>query len=182
MNNSVVWNADSVTKKQICEAESALYNITVTFPRGVQTVNYSLSDVQPLAKKRDLYDVADISGRADFTGGDYGVQLALPPETDALQIWYRKLSKALPISNEWAIIDSLMTLVEGECFQDTGLPSHAAPPSDDLYLWFTHDLNCPQREGSSGDTITYDCGAHGGLQVSNNDETRLDLATNATEM
>ena len=64
-NNSLVWNAYAVANEQVCESVSVLYNVSVTFPRGVQTVDYSISDARTLPRRVDIYDTIDISGAYD---------------------------------------------------------------------------------------------------------------------
>ncbi|CAN9448717.1 unnamed protein product [Alternaria alternata] len=157
-NNSLVWNAYAVANEQVCESVSVLYNVSVTFPRGVQTVDYSISDARTLPRRVDIYDTIDISGAYDDPnlnpGKLYGIQLRLPSIPEALEEWHQKVSEAIPISNEWAILDSLMPFLDKEYFHSQYLPSDALSPPELLPLQqpMVLDGKCQQIEGSPNST------------------------------
>jgi len=154
MNSSIVWIANTVVKEQVCNAQSRLYNVNVTFPRGVQTVTYLRSDAEALVRPIDIFG----QGRT--------LALELPPEKQALQSWSRELSTAVPASSEWAILDTLGTLIEGACIEEMEIPSLLSLSSDYLPLENLSDgspwSSCQQRMGPSGITIVYDCGIWSG--------------------
>ena len=157
-NNSLVWNAYAVANEQVCESVSVLYNVSVTFPRGVQTVDYSISDARTLPRRVDIYDTIDISGAYDDPnlnpGKLYGIQLRLPSIPEALEEWHQKVSEAIPISNEWAILDSLMPFLDKEYFHSQYLPSDALSPPELLPLQqpMVLDGKCQQVEESPNST------------------------------
>jgi hypothetical protein len=103
LKDTLIWNLHVVVNEQVCECLSALYNVGVTFPRGVQTVNYSLSDARKLPRKVDIYNTIDISAAYGDPNRNpskfYGLQLKLPPKPEALQDWHQKVSTAIPVSN-----------------------------------------------------------------------------------
>jgi hypothetical protein len=152
LNSGLVWNANCVIEEQICMAQSVHYDVNVTFPRGVQTVSYSLGDAKVPLTQIDIL-------RA---GSEFGLQIELPPEAKAFQDWYRELSRFIPASNEWAILDALGTLIEGTSFHLTSTPSLLLPlpgyPSLEPPLEDGTGSTCQQREGSFGPTPLYDCG------------------------
>ena len=148
LDGSLVWNAYGVRNEQVCKAKSALYNVSITFPRGIQTIDYTLSDVKT------------ISSQVDVLGARGSLRIELPPEPRALEVWYQQLATAIPISNEWAILDALGTVVEGTCTQEIPIPmgENGLPA-------------CPQRKSSSGATMFYDCGPWHIFSVSNRNKT-----------
>jgi hypothetical protein len=133
-------------------AQSVHYDVHVTFPRGVQTVSYSIGDAKVPLTQIDML-------RA---GSEFGLRIELPPEAEVFQDWYRELSRFIPASNEWAILDALGTLIEGTSFHLGSIPSFLLPlpgyPSLEPPLENGTGATCYQREGSFGATPLYDCG------------------------
>ena len=150
LNSSIVWFAHAIIKEQICNAQSLLYDVNVTFPRGVQTVGYLRSDAEALVRPIDVF------------GRESELTLELPPERQALEDWSQKVATAIPASNVWAILDTLGTLIEGECIQEMEIPlllssSPHYPPLGNLSDEIPSS-QCQQKKGSSGATAVYDCG------------------------
>jgi len=106
-SNEIVGEANCRVEEQICIAYSVLYDVTITFPRGVQTVDYSFSGAKALPRKPDAM------------GPKSALRLELPPKSQAYKDWYHELSTIIPNSNEWAILDALGALIEGTSFQAT---------------------------------------------------------------
>jgi hypothetical protein len=102
--NATSHEASVETTEQSCEAMSVLYAVEVTFPHGIRTMQHSLSDIRSLPKQKDIFD--DVTGMP-------GIGLVLPPEPQALEDWHRKILAAIPISNEWALLDALGSVLEG---------------------------------------------------------------------
>jgi hypothetical protein len=102
--NATSHEASVQTTEQSCEAMSVLYAVEVTFPHGIRTMQHSLSDIRSLPKQKDIFD--DVTGMP-------GIGLVLPPEPQALEDWHRKILAAIPISNEWALLDALGSVLEG---------------------------------------------------------------------
>jgi hypothetical protein len=152
LNSGLVWNSNCIIKEQICMAQSVHYDVNVTFPRGVQTISYSIGDAKVPLTQIDIL-------RA---GSEFGLLIELPPEAEVFQDWYRELSRFIPASNEWAILDALGTLIEGTSFHLGSIPSLLLPlpgyPSIEPPLENGTGSTCQQREGSFGPTPLYDCG------------------------
>ena len=150
LSGDLAGEANCMVEEQICIAQSVLYNASITFPRGIQTVDYTTSDSK--AHSRIV----------NARGAKPALSLVLPPDTQALHDWYQDLSSAIPASNEWALLDALGTLIEGKSFQGTS-PSLPLPTSDYPAMESTmepghySDSDCHQREGSSITTPIYDC-------------------------
>jgi hypothetical protein len=122
------------TTKQSCESVSVLYAVDVTFPRGVQTIQHSLSDVRALPKKEDIFDKVDNIMPT--------MALDLPPEPLALQDWHQRVLAALPISNEWAVLDALGSVLTGKFYERSPTP---------------HLDKCRKRNNPNNDTEIHDC-------------------------
>jgi len=169
-NGSLLWTAYSKRIEQICEAKSALYNVSITFPRGVQTVNYSLSEVKSALKQTDLL------------GTDLEILIELPPGTQVLESWYQRLATAIPMSNEWAILDALGTLIEGTCTQQLSIPELLPPssgyPPPETPTGANGQPACIQGKGSSGANMFYDCGSWLGYEVSKAQKDKVDCCIN----
>ena len=154
LSSGLVWEATCVVKEQICTAESVLYSVNVSFPRGIQTVTHSFSDPKTLPRRQAI----------DVEGGGSVVSLDLPPETQAYQNFYRELSTAIPVSNEWAILEALGGLIEGTLLHVGSIPSRLLPLPNHppleprLEQGYNSGWDCHQREGSTGPTPVYDCG------------------------
>jgi hypothetical protein len=97
------------TTEQSCEAISVLYAVEVTFPRGIRTIKYSLSDVRSLPKQNDLFE--------NVAGIFPGIGLVLPPEPQALEDWHQRILAAIPISNQWALLDALGSVLRGKFYE-----------------------------------------------------------------
>ncbi|KAI8932498.1 hypothetical protein NX059_010680 [Plenodomus lindquistii] len=139
-DNVTSYNAIVETSKQTCEAVSALFSIEVTFPRGVQTVQVSMNDIRPMPTSKDIFDKED--------SGLPGIWLVLPPESPALEDWRQRILAALPISNEWALLDALGSVLAGKFYED----SPRAFPDD-----------CQEISNPNNDTKLYDCWGWGGF-------------------
>lgn len=150
LSGDLVGEATCMVEEQICIAQSVLYNVSITFPRGVQTVDCFFSDLKALPRKVDPF------------GAELYLKLELPPEIQALHNWYQILSTSIPASNEWALLDALGALIEGKSFQGTypslpsptsGYPAMESPTEQGHH----GGSNCHQRAGSSSTTPVYDC-------------------------
>jgi hypothetical protein len=131
--NVTSYKATVETTEQSCEAVSVLYAVEVTFPRGIRTIKHSLSDTKPLPKHKDILDKEN---------GVPFIELVFPPESRALEDWHRRIRAAIPISNEWALLDALGSLLEGKFYE-------ASPRSSP---W-----QCRKGNESNNDTETQDC-------------------------
>lgn len=150
LSNEIVGEANCRVEEQICIAQSVLYNVTITFPRGVQTVDYSFSGAKALPRKFEALGVESV------------LRLELPPKRQAYEDLYHELSTILPNSNEWAILDALGAFIEGTSFQATSpsqlVPSLDHPPlQSPLEQGYHSGSNCHLSEGSSNSTPVYVC-------------------------
>jgi hypothetical protein len=97
--------------EQICKPLSVLYDVNISYPRGIQTVQYTRSDMKMLSLMRDYYK---IGYRIDSDLGYTGFYLRLPADAQALQDWNHRMRILLPLATEWALLDAL-----GEVLEDT---------------------------------------------------------------
>lgn len=141
-HNVTSYEAFVETKRQSCEAVSVLYAVDVTFPRGIQTIQHILSDEKPLPKEEDIFD--DL-GNLPLATGDSGspqMGLILSPESLAPQDLRQRLLAALPISNEWALLDALGSVLTGTFYEYSPTP----------------DLNsCEKWDSPNNDTEIHEC-------------------------
>jgi hypothetical protein len=145
--NITTYTAFVETIEQSCRADSVLYDVNVTFPRGVQKFEHSLSDARPLLTPMNI-------------GKDYGLLwFKLPPEP---QDQNHGIAALLPIFNEWALLDALGHQLTGDFYETALLPDVAEKlgygsvrkPHKDDYCQESNDLNNATR--------TLDCrGWHG---------------------
>jgi hypothetical protein len=130
-DNETTYEANMETFAQSCKPNSVLYNVTISFPRGVRQIQHTLSDARPVPDPVDVYDIDSQS-----------IQLDLPAEPQALRTWNQKVLDALPVSNEWALLDALGSVLDAEWYADTVVPS----PSE-----------CTQRDNSGDGTTIHEC-------------------------
>jgi len=142
LSNEIVGEANCRVDEQVCIAQSVLYDVTITFPRGVQTVDYSFGGARALPRK------------VEALGAESALRLELPPKSQAYKEWYDELSTIIPNSNEWAILDALGALIEGTSFQATDAsqlpPWLDYPPLQSLLEQGCHSgSDCHLSEGTS---------------------------------
>jgi hypothetical protein len=138
--NVTSYEAIVETTEQSCKAMSVLYAVKVTFSRGVRTIQHSLSDIKPLPKQKDILDEGT---------GFQGIGLDLPPRSRALEDWHQRVLAAIPISNEWALLDALGSVLTGKFYEGSPPPSLR---------------NCQKRNESNNDTEIQDCWGRGTIQ------------------
>jgi hypothetical protein len=76
-----------------------LYDVDLSFPRGLRKIEHSLSNERALLGKADILDQEGL------------LILYLPPEPQALEDWKQKVATAIPIANEWVLLDALGRLL-----------------------------------------------------------------------
>jgi hypothetical protein len=131
--NVTSYKAIVETTEQSCEAVSVLYAVEVTFPRGIRTIKHSLSDIKPLPKHKDILDKDN---------GVPSIELVFPPESRALEDWNHIIRAAIPISNEWALLDALGSVLTGKFYENSLRVSRN---------------QCRKRNESNNDTEIQDC-------------------------
>jgi hypothetical protein len=110
--------------EQSCNPVSVLYDVDISFSRGVRKIEHSQSNVEALLQKADVLDENNT------------LALTLPPGPQALQEWHQKVVTALPVVNEWAVLDALGELLVGEFYDQSryslgdGCPSERNPTYD----------------------------------------------------
>jgi hypothetical protein len=89
-----------------CKPYSMLYDVTISFPRGVRTIEHNISDskVLPIPK-----DVLDENVPKNWPPGLY---LSTYAEPQALEEWRQRALALVPVFNEWAILDALGTVLD----------------------------------------------------------------------
>ena len=106
--NITVYEAHVETTEQTCISKSVLYDVNITFPRGVQKLEYYLSDEKHMRKK--WYDASEFyPGRLTSSA----LSVTIPADPQAARHWNTKVLDALPVFNEWAILDALGILLDG---------------------------------------------------------------------
>jgi hypothetical protein len=95
---------DVQSMKQLCEPVSMLYDIEVSFPRGLRKIEHSCSDAEPVQNKSRIL------------GPNGESELTLPAEPQVLHDWNQMLIAALPIVNQWALLDAMGELLVGKYY------------------------------------------------------------------
>jgi hypothetical protein len=110
-DNLIPPEAQLETFEQSCWPISMLYNVTISFPRGVRKIEHTLSNARAVPDPKDIYD-----HRLPYfdDGGNNSIYLALPAEPKAQEEWNQKVLTALPVVNEWLLLDALGSLLAGE--------------------------------------------------------------------
>jgi hypothetical protein len=130
-DNETTYEANMETFAQSCKPNSMLYNVTISFPRGVRQIQHTLSDARPVPDPVDVYDI----------DSQY-IELDLPAEPQTLRTWNQKVLAAIPVSNEWALLDALGSVLDAEWYTDSMVPSLS---------------DCTQRDNSGDGTTTHEC-------------------------
>jgi hypothetical protein len=140
-NNVTSFKGFRETYEQICKPYSVLYDVNISFPRGVQTVHHSRSNWELLSPLADY---------GDFPRGGLprGLELPLPPDEQALQDWNHRMQALFPLANEWALLDALGTMLEDTTYQ-TGFYVGGLEPDD--------DPNCKISSIATNGTTFWNC-------------------------
>jgi hypothetical protein len=101
------------TAEMTCKPHSVLYDVTVSFPRGIQTVQHTTSDVKLLSPMRDCSALP--SDRLKHYGLVWG-QLMFLLDPQSLQDSNQRMRNLVSLSNEWALLDALGSLLEDEFY------------------------------------------------------------------
>lgn len=109
-HNTKSYQADVETTELVCGPKSVLYNVHVSFPRGVQKIEYGISDENALLKK--WKEAADVNLWSNSSWAT--MSLTLPAQQQAARDFNQKMIDALPAFNQWALLDALGSLLDGE--------------------------------------------------------------------
>jgi hypothetical protein len=112
--NSTSFEILRATTELICKPYSVLYDVKVSFPRGIQTIQHTTSDIKPLTLMREYCD------SVNSTLG-YASVVVVPADAQALEAWNRRLHILLPLATEWALLDALGATLE-DTIHELGLP------------------------------------------------------------
>jgi hypothetical protein len=152
-DNITTYEAQLETFEQSCWPKSMLYNVTISFPRGVRKIEHTLSDARAVPDPKDIYD----HPLPYLAGGNNSIYMALPAEPKALEEWNQKILTALPVLNEWVLLDALGSILPGHSRVANILPD----PNGSEWEQGDEDgpnyTKCKQRELSENSTIVYDC-------------------------
>jgi hypothetical protein len=140
-DNTTTYEAYVETFEQSCKPNSMLFNITISFPRGMRRIEHTLSDARPTSDPVDVYEG---DGPVAERGGSYArtLYLALPAEPKALEEWNQRIAAALPISNDWVLLDALGSVLGVEWYANSPIPE----PDE-----------CKQRGHLKNGITIYDC-------------------------
>jgi len=109
--NATDYKAHVETTEQACISKSVLYDVNITFPRGVQKLEYHLSDEEDMREKWFDADYDEfLPGRLTSSA----LSLTIPADPQAARDWNTKVLDALPVFDKWAILDALGSLLEGD--------------------------------------------------------------------
>jgi hypothetical protein len=97
--------------EQSCETVSMLYDVEVSFPRGLRQIKHSCSNAEPFENKsRMLGPTWYIPSPNLYT------MLKLPAEAQVIHIWNQQVISLIPIVNQWALSDAMGELLVGEFY------------------------------------------------------------------
>jgi hypothetical protein len=108
-DNTTTFEAPVQVIEQSCKPYSMLYDVKISFPRGIRMIEHKISDPKALPNAVDIYDeyVPD--------SDTWGINLTMsaePLRELALAEWRQRIFAAFPISNEWAILDALGAVLD----------------------------------------------------------------------
>jgi hypothetical protein len=96
-----VTNYNIELTEQTCEPVSMLYDVETSFSRGLRKIEHSCSDAEPFHNKSRIL------------GPNCKSEVVLPAEPQVLHDWNQKVMSALPIVNQWALLDAMGALLVG---------------------------------------------------------------------
>jgi hypothetical protein len=140
------------TAELTCKPNSVLYDIKVSFPRGIQTVQYTTSDVKPLSPiwvstdtQVDL-DMPEGTKAQSLDPDHFTLSLVLPADTQALEDWNRRMRILFPLTNQWTLLDALELVLQDKIFSKY---TRVVPTYDDSW--------CNKSSTSINGTTLFDC-------------------------
>jgi hypothetical protein len=118
-SNSTSFEILRATTELICKPYSVLYDVKVSFPRGIQTIQHTTSDMKTLTSMTEYCDnPGNSSGYADL--------VIVPADAQAARDWDRRMRILLPLATEWALLDTLGPILE-DTFHERGLSTFLDP-------------------------------------------------------
>jgi hypothetical protein len=137
LDNTTTYEALVEVVEHICRPYSMLYNVNISFTRGGRTIEHTVSDPKAVPNPVDLYDEYE-------DGYHWGIDLCIPAEPQALTEWRQRIFAALPVSNEWAILDALGNVLDVAWYRE-------------VFLYKPDTHKCVQRNAFDNGTMTYIC-------------------------
>jgi hypothetical protein len=143
------------TAEMTCKPQSVLYDVKVSFPRGIQTVQHTTSDMKMLSAMREYSDdTTNITQPVQVVWGESSESLSpplawlgLPSTTQSLQDWNHRMRILLPLATEWALLDALRPMLEDKFYAHS--TSFSLDPGNS---W------CEESDTSTNGTTSFDCG------------------------
>jgi hypothetical protein len=134
--NVTTYEGFRTTWKTICRPHSVLYDVKVSFPHGIQTIQHSTSNEEILEPMRSPYD--------NYTTAD---ALNFGAEAQVVEDWTNRMRTLLPLANEWALLEALGRFLEITSYESTLTdgPGMDLTPLCDLSSISTNDIalsNC----------------------------------------
>ncbi|KAL5115718.1 hypothetical protein ACEQ8H_006430 [Pleosporales sp. CAS-2024a] len=118
--NVTSFQVSRLTSEMTCKPESVLYNIKVSFPRGIQTIQHTTSDRRMLSPITEYSNNSALFPRA-LVGAVHSILMAtlhLPASAQSLQDFNHRMRVLFPIVTEWALLDALGVLLNDEIYTE----------------------------------------------------------------
>jgi hypothetical protein len=123
--NATSFEVQRATAELFCKPYSMLYDVKVSFPRGIQTVQYTTSDMKMLSSTGNYsgdkpFSIKPIIGEVSVGDSKNSplpeAWLDLPADAQTLQDWNLRMRILLPLATEWALLDALGLLLEDKIY------------------------------------------------------------------
>jgi hypothetical protein len=106
LDNATTYEALLTTVDQSCTPYSMLNDVNISFPRGIRTIEHRVNDPRAIPGAVDIYNQHAPSV----------LNLSNPADTHAVEEWRQRIFTALPVSNEWALLDALGAALKAEWY------------------------------------------------------------------
>jgi hypothetical protein len=84
LDNTTTYEALMEVTEQSCTPYSMLYNVDISFPRGIRTITHTISNPKTLPNMDNIYDKYDLRG-------PWGIYLDFPAKPHALEEWHQRI-------------------------------------------------------------------------------------------
>jgi hypothetical protein len=116
LDNATTYEALVEAVEHFCKPYSMLYDVNISFLHGVRTINHKTSDLKAVPSPAVIYD--DVDELREWPG----FYLKMPAEPLVLEQWRQRVIAALPVFNEWAILDALGLILNVAGYTESSLP------------------------------------------------------------
>jgi hypothetical protein len=143
--NTTTYEASADTTEMSCSAVSVLYDVEVRFLRGVRTIRHSMSDMKTTLSPADARHTYDPWYATKPASSNYSLSTL-----KEFHDWCKRSMVLFPLSNEWALLDALGTILQSKFYEDTvaAIPGLSTP-------------QCQQKSKPTNATTEYDCAWEG---------------------